>query len=416
MDTWEMKQSDSPRGTAYYGYIVVACAFMIMLVTYGTSHAFGVFFKPLITEFGWTRAMTATAQSLAIFMHGVFYIVMGRLNDRYGPRIVLTVCGLSLGLGFVLMSQVTMLWQMYLFYGLVIALGMSGYVPLVSTIAKWFEKKRGMMTGIVLLGAGLGTMVIPPLAERLISIYDWRISYGIIGVLSWVIMLFAAQFLRQSQHEKESGAVHSYNSPVQDNSRTASSVTLRQVVRTQQFWFLLGLLACQRYIVQAVLVHIVPNAMDLGFTATTAAALLTIIGGVSLVGRVAIGSLGDRIGNKMAIALCYSALTVALCAVVAINQIWMVYLFAIAFGLLYGGMYTLGSPMTAELFGLRSHGFIFGILSFGGTIGGAFGPALTGHVYDINGSYDTAFILFAVISVLGLLFTLFIKPVRRTGV
>ena len=123
---------------------------------------------------------------------------MGRLNDKLGPRLVMTICGIFLGLGVLLMSQVGGVWQLYLFYGVIIGIGMGGaFVALLSTVARWFVKRRGMMTGIVIAGVGLGQFIVPPIANWLISIYDWRMSYVILGSVVLVIGVLAAQFLRR---------------------------------------------------------------------------------------------------------------------------------------------------------------------------------------------------------------------------
>ena len=132
----------------FYGYVVVLASFFILLITWGTIYTFGVFLKPLLAEFGWTRAETSGAYSLYMVLHGVLYIVTGRLNDRFGPRMLMTACGLLLGLGYFLMAYISAIWHLYLFYGVIIGIAMSaGFVPLVSTIVRWFVKRRALMTG-----------------------------------------------------------------------------------------------------------------------------------------------------------------------------------------------------------------------------------------------------------------------------
>ena len=169
-----------------YGYIVVVAALCIMLAMYGTRSVFGVFFKPMLTEFGWTRALTSGAHSLSMVVQGSLAVIMGGFNDRLGPRIVLTLSGFLVGLGYLQMSQIGAVWQLYLFYGVLIGTGMGGvFVPLLSTIARWFTARRSMMTGVVATGIGIGTLLEPPVANRLISIYDWRTSYIIIGKHSY---------------------------------------------------------------------------------------------------------------------------------------------------------------------------------------------------------------------------------------
>ncbi|MEE8413879.1 MAG: MFS transporter, partial [Dehalococcoidales bacterium] len=164
----------------FYGYLVVALAFIIQAMLGGTLATFSVFFKPLATEFEWTRAVTSGAFSLYMVLHGFLYIFTGKLNDRVGTRIVMTGCGLLMGVGYILMSQISTLWHLYLFYGVIIAIGMSGgFVPIMSTVTRWFvsHKRRGLMIGISLAGGGFGTMIMPPLANWLISSYGWQMSY-----------------------------------------------------------------------------------------------------------------------------------------------------------------------------------------------------------------------------------------------
>jgi MFS family permease len=169
-----------------------------MVLTWGIFSTFGVFFKPVLTEFGWTRAATSGAFSLSWIIQGLLAIVMGRVNDRLGPRIVITVCGSILGLGYLLMSQISTLWQLYLFYAVLVAIGMSGtFVPLTSTVARWFVERRGMMTGIVVAGTGIGGLIAPPVANWLISIYDWCVAYIILGSIALVVVVLVAQLLRR---------------------------------------------------------------------------------------------------------------------------------------------------------------------------------------------------------------------------
>ncbi|NNG08266.1 MAG: MFS transporter, partial [Desulfobacteraceae bacterium] len=182
----------------FYGYLVVAAAFLIMVVMWAVFYAFGVFFRPILNEFGWTRAMTSGAFSLSSISMGLLGIAMGGLNDKFGPRIVMSVCGLLLGIGYLLMSQLEALWQLYLFYGIILGTGMGGgFVPLMTTVARWFDQRRGMMTGIVTAGIGIGALVGPPVANGLISTDGWRSSYTILGSIVLVVIVLSAQFLKR---------------------------------------------------------------------------------------------------------------------------------------------------------------------------------------------------------------------------
>src|SRR4030042_2001505 len=196
-----ISQVETGKKKFFYGYVIVALGLFINMVLGGTLYTFSVFFEPLSTEFGWTRAVTSGAFSLYMILHGILYIFTGKMNDKLGPRIVMSLCGLLMGLGYMMMSLTGEIWHIYFFYGVIIAVGMSGgYVPLTSTLTRWFtgNSKRGLMVGISVAGVGLGTMIFPPLARWLIDSYGWKTSYVVIGIAVLVIIMSAAQFLKRA--------------------------------------------------------------------------------------------------------------------------------------------------------------------------------------------------------------------------
>ena len=398
----------------FYGYIVVVTAFLIQMFMFGAFYSFGVFFKPVAAEFGWSRAAIAGAFTSMTFLSGIFSIVMGRLNDRLGPRLVLTVGGLFLGVGYLLMSQISAIWQLYLFYGVVIAVGMSvGYVPVVSTVARWFVKRRGLMTGLVVSSIGLGTLIIPPVASLLIISHGWRYSYLVIGIVVLAVIILAAQFMRRDPSTMGQLPYGESKVAQEDSSFKAVGLSLQEAARTVQFWICGAIFLCFNYCIQAIMVHIAPHATELGISTTIAASILGVIGGASIVGRIVAGSAVDKIGNRSTLIVAFSLAVVALFWLQLAKETWMLYLFAASFGFAYGFLPTLQSPMVAELFGLGSHGAILGSLVFAATIGGI-GTVITGHIFDITGSYSQAFLLCAAIAILGLILTWFLKPTKMT--
>jgi len=412
-----MPSTGSKKPRFFYGYIVVLAAFFIFAVLNGTMYSFGVFLKPLIAEFGWTRAETSGAYSMFLVVLGFLYMLTGRLTDRFGPRIVMTVCGFLLGLGFLLMSQISAIWQLYFFYGVIIAMGHSGgLVPLPSTIAKWFVRRRGIMTGITVSGIGLGTIVVPPLASRLISDYGWRTSYLIIGTIALVLLMIAAQFLRRDPGQM--GQLPDGGNEVKQNSAAleARGFSFQEAIRTKQFWMFGIMTFCFGFGLIAVMVHIVPHATDLGISPITAANILAIIGGLSIVGRIGLGSASDRIGNKKSLIIGFILLSIAFSWLLVANELWMFYLFAIILGLAYGGLIALRSPVVAELFGMKEHGATLGAASFMDCIGCALGAFVTGWVFDVTSSYYLAFLTCTGLSVIGLILVLLLKFTRKEGV
>jgi len=409
--------TESKEPKVFYGHIVVAVAFFILAVAWGTIYSFGVFFKPVLAEFGWTRAMISGAYTLYQALHGFLYIFAGRLTDRFGPRLVVTICGLFFGLGFLLMSQISAIWQVYLLYGVAVAVGASGvYVPLVSTVARWFAKRRGLMTGIAVSGIGIGTIIIPPVASWLISNYGWRNSYIIIGCVALVVVVIAAQFLRRDPGQVGQLPYGAEEMKLKGSGLEVQGFSLRRAIRTGQFWIFGAMLFLFHFSQQTVMVHIVPHATDLGVPAVIAAGILSIIGGLSIMGRVGMGSVGDRIGNKPALIIVFTLASVALFWLLLAKELWMFYLFAIIFGFAYGGEVALMSPTVAELFGLGAHGEILGTAVFGGTIGGAIGPLVAGHIFDITNSYQPVFLLCVVLSITGLALSLLLYKIPRAAI
>ena len=182
----------------YYGYIIASAAFFIQMLGPGAYITYGVFFNSFLTEFGWSRAMISGASSLFFFMFGLLGILTGRLVDKIGPRIVMTGCGIFYGSGYMLMSQIQSVWQLYLFYGLIVAIGFSAIdVVTLSTIARWFTRLRGTMSGIIKVGAGVGMLLMPLVTNWMISSYGWRTSYIIIGGVVLVFVAVVSQFLKR---------------------------------------------------------------------------------------------------------------------------------------------------------------------------------------------------------------------------
>lgn len=398
----------------FYGYVIVLAVFSIMVVVWGTYYSFGVILKPMSAEFGWTRAATSSALSLGTFVFGIFTIVSGRLTDRFGPRIVLSVCGLLLGAGYLLLSQISTLWHLYLFYGLVIGVGMGGgFFPLLTTVARWFIKRRGLMTGIAAAGIGAGILIVPVAASWLISGYGWRFAFMAMGLAALVLIILAAQLLKRDPDQMGQLAYGTGELGPGSLNMQASGFSLREAVHTRQFWITWGIFFCGGFVIFTVMVHMAPHATDLGLPATTAAGILSVIGLLSIAGRVVIGSIGDRVGHRSALIISFVPMAMVLFWVMGASEVWMLYLFAIIFGFTYGGFSALEQPVIADLFGLRSLGLLSGFIGWGFTVGGAVGPWLGGRIFDIFGSYQLAFLASGVASAIGFLLVLFLKPLKQ---
>ena len=398
----------------FYGYIIVMVAFVIVMVMWGIRYSFGVFFKPVSTEFGWTRAELSGAYSISMILFGLLSIGMGRLNDWLGPRLIMTVCGVFFGLSYLLMSQLSTISQLYLFQGVLTGVSLSGsFAPLLATIPRWFVKRRGIMTGIVVSGVGLGGVIMAPLSNWVISSYGWRTSYSIVGIIAMLLIVLAAQFLRREPDQLGQVPYGADTGKTDNPQFEFRGLSLGEAIHTKQFWLLCFIFFSLFYCVDTIMVHINPHATDLGISATSAANILAIIGGASIIGKLLSGITGDKIGNKKAIIIFFIVMSVSLVLLQLAKELWMFYLFAAIFGIGFGGLTTLQSPIAAGLFGLRSLGIILGIFLFATAIGNSLGPLLTGYIFDITSSYRLAFLTCAGAAVLGTIMTLLLGPIHR---
>jgi len=390
----------------YYGYVIVTMSFFILLVMWSCILSFGVFVKPLEVEFGWSRTMTSGAYSLCMILLGLLFIVAGRLNDRFGPRLVVTIGSLFGGLGFISLYWMSSLWQLYLFFGVMIAIGASvGYVPLSSTVARWFVNKRGLMTGIVLSGSSLGTVLGPMISTHLIASYGVQTSFLILGLVTLTLIPIFAQFLKRDPGEKNVGPLGSN----QVTEETSSSFSIAAL--SKPFWFFFIISICYGMSEMAILVHIVPHATDMGLPLRAAVSILTVIGLGNIVGRIGLGGIGDKIGSGPALVVNFVLVSIAMIMLLFAKQLWILSVFGVLYGLGIGGLATLISIVAAELFGMKRHGMFLGIFAFAGAIGNAGGPFLAGFIYDTLGSYQVAFVVLIAFGVLGIIISS--KLVRR---
>ena len=398
----------------FYGYIIVLAGFLVAGLAWGANRTFGVFLEPIITEFDWTRAATSGAFTLCMIITGLVGIIAGRLNDRLGPRLILAACGFFLGLGYLLTSKIGTIWQLYLFYGVLTGIGLSGtMVPMMSTVARWFVKRRGLMTGIVVAGPAFGIATVPLVASWLISSWGWRTSCIIIGIVVLVLIILAAQFLRRDPSQMGLLPYGEDEVKAESLNTKATGFSLQEAIRTRQFWILSAIFFCSFFNTNVVMVHIVIHATGMGISSIAAVTILSAAAGISIAGRIIAGGVADRIGNRPALIIGFSLTVVAFLWLLVAKELWMLYLFAILFGL--GGWVTspVGSPVVVDLFGLRAHGAILGVAFFVGTIGGAVGPVLAGHIFDITISYHLAFLVCIALIVVSLILISLLTPLAR---
>ena len=405
-----------PKAKLFYGFVISIASFFVLFSTYGVRFAYGVFFKPMGHELGFNAATTSAAYAISFFLEGVFSLVSGGLADRFGPRIVLSISIILVALGYCMMPMVHSQWQLFLIYGLVIGVGMGAmFIPLVSMTARWFNARRNLMTGLVASGAGAGMLIIPSVTAFLIERYGWRNTFVIMGIFVLAIVLTAAQFMVRDPAIL--GAIPYGEDASRQNrgSKPAEGYSFKEALHTPQFWTVFVMVFWFGIFIMSYNVHIVPDAISSGMASTRAAHVLATTGALMIAGRVILGTVADKTGNKPIFIFCFLLSAIALFFIVIVPAHWAFFVLAVLIGFAQGGIGTSQSPLVASMFGLKAHGLIYGCIGFGYTIGAALGPLLTGYIFDLTGSYHTALLICASASVVALLFAFFVKSELSTG-
>jgi MFS family permease len=395
--------------------LTAGICFSIQALGVGTYIAFGVFFNPLMETFGWSRAVIAGASSLAFLMMGVFGVLAGRLNDRFGPRPIMIVTALLMGLGCILMARLSAPWELYLFYGIIFGMGGSSIdVIALTTVARWFTHRRGFMTGVVKVGTGAGQFIIPLAAGWLILHYGWRMSFVVIGVVITSSLIIMARFL--SRDPEAAGIAPPVSQPATTKTTLAAplDIPLSSALRTVQLWTICLMNLFLVFCLLIVMMHIVPHARDLGVAPLKAAGVLSTIGAISMLGRFCGGMVIDRRSSGTVMAVSFFLLLVSLVWLQFSDRTWMLYAFAVVYGLAHGGFFTAISPIVAEFFGIRFHGTLFGIVVFFGTAGGAIGPLMAGYLFDLSGSYQSTFRIITVMALVSCALFFSLKPFKKS--
>ncbi|MFO7856644.1 MAG: MFS transporter [Paracoccaceae bacterium] len=374
--------------------LVVAGACVTQFTVIGLLFSFGVLFGALEDEFGWSRTLLASSTSVAFLTMGLLAAVMGRLSDRFGPRPVLAVAGTMFAAGYAGISLVSEPWHLPALFAVFIGVGLASHdVVTLSTVARWFETRRGMMTGVVKTGTAAGQVALPPIAALLVVALGWREAVVVLGAAAAALVLLASLAMSPAPERRTAAGAPAPAPP---------GLALREARRGRAFWTICALQFLFFPTLITVPVHLVVHGRDLGLDAAAAATLLSVSGGASVAGRLLVGGMIDRIGGRLAYMLCFVPLIAALSAFAVIRTPEPLFLAVAVYGFAHGGFFTVVSPTIAEYFGLGSLGAIFGAVLFFGTIGAAIGPVAAGWTFDVTGAYTLAFLALAAAAAVGL--------------
>ena len=404
----------------YYGWWVVAACFLIAFYTGGAVFfGFTAIFEPIAKEFGWSYAQVALAASIRGMEIGLMAPLVGMLIDRIGPRKLMSVGMVIAAIGLLMLSQTRSLAMFYGSY-ILVAIGISAGTTTVTMtiVAKWFRKKVGLATGLMICGYGASGVVIP-IMSRLIDVIGWRetviaLAAGMVvfGIpLSMVVRHRPEQYGLLPDGETASPLVTLGNTRPEPGE---VSITVKQAIRTRTFWQMtLGFMA-HMAAVHTVLTHVMPYLSSIGMARTSSSLIAMAIPLISTVGRFGFGCLADRVDKRLIMIVTFSLLTAGLVAFEFVDNAgpWLMVLFLVLFSIGYGGNVTMTAVLPRVYFGRGSFGAIIGIMNGVMILGSIIGPPLAGLVFDAQGSYQWVWLGFSVLAIIGLFVITTVPPVK----
>ena len=408
----------------FYGWVVVTSFLIITIILYGLYSSFGFFLKSIADEYNLTRAVTSAIVSVEIFLAGFAALGAGWALDKYGPKKVTLFMGVFAGLSLLLTSQTNAAWQIFITYSVLFSIGAGAvFVVPTSVVCRWFDKKRGLALGIAGSASGLGVIMIAPVSAFLISSYDWRIAYIVLGLVSWAIIIPFSVLLKRDPREvgalpdnakADSKSVEEGTENIYPTGNTYK-YPLLNVFKTRSFWSIMTLNMFLGSCIFMIFTHLVPYITDSGFTSGEAAGVYSMMGVTSIVGRVLTGIASDKIGRKPTTMLSLLLIAGAMLWLAWASELWAFYLFAAVYGFANGGIATCTGALVGDVFGLARIGSIFGMLEIGFGIGAAAGPFIAGMIFDATGAYTATFLLEAVLLFIAALMLLMVRRENIAG-
>ena len=375
------------RPRVFYGWVVVAAAFTVTLVGFGSAYTFSAFLSSLQQAFAASRGSVSLVFSLAGFLYFGLGVVSGPLADRWGSRRPAVAGMLLIGLGLAAAGRARTLGEVYWAYGLGIGLGVGlSYVPAVGAVQRWFVKRRGFASGLAVSGIGVGTLVMPPLAAWLIHVLGWRHAYLALGAVAAVIGVGMALLIEDDPRSRGVGP-DGDAAPPGEGRQPSPGFSVASAVKTPRFLGLYAACLVCSFGLFVPFVHLVPYALDHGVAPASAVLLLGAVGIGSTAGRFFLGGLADRIGRERALECMFAGMAGAMTLWAGATGFWGLAVFAFLYGAAYGGFVAVLPALVMDYFGGRQVSGIIGVLYTSVAFGTLLGPSLAGFAFDLRHSY-----------------------------
>jgi MFS family permease len=370
-------------------WAIAALAFVTLGFSRGINSSFGVFYVALLDAFGWSRAITAGVFSVVLIVDACISPIVGHLLDRFGPKKIVGAGCVLLAAGLLLSSRIQSLWEFYIFFGLVSALGLSfmGMVPHVVLISEWFSSRRASALGVVYAGTGVGILLIAPSTEWLISNWGWERA---LQTLALVVVVFLLPLVLISFRSGPYGEEHG------EDNKAGNRWTAKLALQSAQFWLIFFARIFAAGGTTVIVTHQVAHVVDIGYSRLYAATIFGLMGMTSTAGRMVFGYVADLFSKQGAYTLNILTTLVGVAALMMArdpSQPWLLYVYVIFFGIGFGSRAVIFSALSADIFSGKGFGAIFGYSVISVGVGGALGSWFGGFFYDISGSYLVSFVL-----------------------
>ncbi len=390
-----------------YRWVIVALGGLMGCVAIGAMFSLAVFLAPMSGETGWSRAGISFAMTINFLVMAFGSFGWGAASDRWGARVVTSCGAVLLGAALTLASRSNSLAGFQLTFGVLVGLSASAFfAPMIATVTGWFETQRNLAVSLVSAGMGMAPLTISPLASWLITHYGWRAAMFWIGIMAWVLLIPATQFVRRPPAAAPDAAAPPIKA---DKSEVGRALTSPQFL-VLGFTFML---CCMAH--SGPIFHVVSYAMYCGLGPMAAVSVYSVEGLAGLGGRVVVGLLADRFGAKRVLIVTLVTQAVAIAAYLRVNQLAEFYTLAVIFGVAYGGGMPLYASLARDYFGQHIMGTVFGAATMLSSLGMALGPVAGGWVFDTFHDYAWLYIASSAVAVGAVLLALFF-PTPRTPV
>jgi MFS family permease len=374
------------RPGVFYGWFVVAGTFGVTFIGFGNAYSFGAFLPSLQHDFAASRGSVSLVFALAGFLYFGLGVISGPLADRWGSRRFAVIGMILIAIGLALASMARSLIQVYAAYSLGVGLGIGcAYVPAVAAVQRWFVRRRGFASGLAVSGIGVGTLVAPPVVALGIEFLGWRGTYLALGVFTLVAGVGLAFLIEDDPRKRGLAPDGEAMSPSAQSRPAVPGVW--STVTSRRFIGLYGACFICAFGLFVPFVHLVPYALDRGIPQASAVLLIGAIGVGSTAGRFLLGDLADRLGRGFSFLIMFVGMGLSFAIWLSAGSFWPLAIFALVFGVFYGGFVALAPAVVIDYFGAQNASTIIGILYTSVAFGTLIGPSAAGYAFDLSHSY-----------------------------